>query len=724
SSMMDVQNQYCVSRPIYSIRADVQLTFYRCSTKRVWNIVKMYFPVLGWLPIYQIKQWLPGDIVAGITTGMVCALQGLAYSLLVNVAPVYGLYAAFFPILTYFILGTSRHLSVGPFPVTCLMVGAVVLTLAPDSNFMQPGNTTGVNGTTVMVLNAAARDTQRLAIAMSMTVLIGVFQVAMGVVQLGFLVRYLSDPLVGGFTTAAALQVVVSQLKIIFNVPVGNYNGILSLFYTIGDVFKNIKQTNLVDLVAAVLTIIVVMVVKEINAKFQKTLPVPIPIEVFVTIIDAGVSYALNLSGHYGADVSLFSSIAGSSFSTGVVSYAIAISVAKVYAAKHELTVDGNQELLAFGISNIFCGAFSGFVATTALSRTAIQESTGGKTQVAGLISALMVFIVIMALGPLLQPLQKSVLGGIVVANLKGMFMQVLDIPILWRKNKTDCFIWVFTCISCIVLGLDIGLLTGLVFELATVVIRTQFPSCASLGNAPSTDIYKNMKDYKAITEIPGIKVFKCTAPIYFANIEYLKDQIKHKVGFDAVRVFKKRNKALKKIHRLIKKGKLKFTEPLGVDNEAFEREQDPELVKEFEQDMKGGTSPNTEVEVQVDWTSVLPVNVNVPKVNIHSLVMDFSAVSFLDVMAAKSLKLILKEFLRIGVSVYIAGCDDEIIMKLEAMGFFDEVVNRGMLFLSVHDAILYIKMETSDNLDDPMADKVGGTDNDNIRHSHLKKKP
>uniref|UniRef100_A0A4W4DSI5 STAS domain-containing protein n=1 Tax=Electrophorus electricus TaxID=8005 RepID=A0A4W4DSI5_ELEEL len=759
SSMMDVQNQYCVSRPIYSIRAfehvherqiretkSLKERFSgscRCSTKRVWNIVKMYFPVLGWLPIYQIKQWLPGDIVAGITTGMVCALQGLAYSLLVNVAPVYGLYAAFFPILTYFILGTSRHLSVGPFPVTCLMVGAVVLTLAPDSNFMQPGNTTGVNGTTVMVLNAAARDTQRLAIAMSMTVLIGVFQVAMGVVQLGFLVRYLSDPLVGGFTTAAALQVVVSQLKIIFNVPVGNYNGILSLFYTIGDVFKNIKQTNLVDLVAAVLTIIVVMVVKEINAKFQKTLPVPIPIEVFVTIIDAGVSYALNLSGHYGAgvvntiprgfippqppDVSLFSSIAGSSFSTGVVSYAIAISVAKVYAAKHELTVDGNQELLAFGISNIFCGAFSGFVATTALSRTAIQESTGGKTQVAGLISALMVFIVIMALGPLLQPLQKSVLGGIVVANLKGMFMQVLDIPILWRKNKTDCFIWVFTCISCIVLGLDIGLLTGLVFELATVVIRTQFPSCASLGNAPSTDIYKNMKDYKAITEIPGIKVFKCTAPIYFANIEYLKDQIKHKVGFDAVRVFKKRNKALKKIHRLIKKGKLKFTEnglvpvePLGVDNEAFEREQDPELVKEFEQDMKGGTSPNTEVEVQVDWTSVLPVNVNVPKVNIHSLVMDFSAVSFLDVMAAKSLKLILKEFLRIGVSVYIAGCDDEIIMKLEAMGFFDEVVNRGMLFLSVHDAILYIKMETSDNLDDPMADKVGGTDNDNIRHSQL----
>ncbi|XP_076861086.1 pendrin [Brachyhypopomus gauderio] len=745
---MDVQNQYCVSRPIYSIRAFEHVNerqipepksfkerigdSYKCSTKRLWNIIRKFFPILGWLPIYQLRQWLPGDIVAGITTGMVCALQGLAYSLLVGVGPVYGLYAAFFPILPYFILGTSRHLSVGPFPVTCLMVGAVVLQLAPDTNFMVPGNSTSLNGTVAMVVNVTARDAERLSIAISMTVLIGVFQFCMGVAQIGWLVRYLSDPLVGGFTTAAALQVVVSQLKIIFNVPVGNYNGILSLFYTIGDVFKNIKQTNMVDFVAAVLTIIVVMVVKEINTKFQKKLPVPIPIEVFVTIIDAGVSYALSLNTRYGAgivnniprgfippqapDASLFSSIAGSSFSTGVVSYAIAISVAKVYAAKHELTVDGNQELLAFGISNIFCGAFSGFVATTALSRTAIQESTGGKTQVAGIISALMVLIVIVALGPLLQPLQKSVLGAIVVANLKGMFMQVHDVPILWRKNKADCLIWVVTFICCIFLGLDIGLLTGVVFELVTVVLRTQFPKCSSLGNVPSTDIYKNMKNYKTTAEFPGIKVFKCTAPIYFANIDYLKDQIKHKLGFDAVRVFKKRNKALKQIYRLIKKGKLKVTEnglvpvePLGVDNEAFEREQEAE----FQQDVEGGASPTTESDVQVDWTSELPVNVEVPKVNIHSFVMDLSAVSFLDVMAVKSLKLIVKEFVRIGVSVYLAGCDDEIIMKMETMGFFDEMVTRGMLFISVHDAILYIKMETSENLDDPFADKISQMQDD-----------
>uniref|UniRef100_A0AAR2JVA4 STAS domain-containing protein n=1 Tax=Pygocentrus nattereri TaxID=42514 RepID=A0AAR2JVA4_PYGNA len=683
-------NHYCVSRPVYSKRAfdednDRQIPESRSfreklsasSNSRAKQVLKGLFPILDWLLQYPTKQWLPSDVISGVSTGLVCCLQGLAYALLVSVGPVYGLYAAFFPILTYFFLGTSRHLSVGPFPVTCLMVGSVVLTLAPDEDFMRPGNESMVNGTLLesesMEVDISAREAQRIVVASTMTVLIGLFQLGMGVFHVGFLVRYLSDPLVGGFTTAAAVHVLISQLKMVLSVPTHSHNGFFSLAYVLSDVFRNIKQTNVADLVAGLLTIVTVMAVKEINAKFQHKIPVPIPIEVIVTVVATGISYAVDLNSRYGAsivhsiprgfvpaqfpNIELFGEILGSSFSTAVVGYAVSVSVAKVYAAKHDYKIDGNQELIAFGISNIFCGCFSGFVATTALSRTAIQESTGGKTQVAGLISALMVLIVIVAVGPLLQPLQKSVLAGIVIANLKGMFMQICDVPILWRQNRTDCFIWVFTCISCIVLGLDVGLLTGVVFELGTVV-----------------------------------------------------------VGFDAVRVFKKRNKALKKIHKLIKKGKLKITEnglvpvaPLGVDNEAFESEQDPEHVEGgAQQEVEDGSRQEIEVEVQVDWTSSLPVNVTVPKVNIHSLVMDFSAVSFLDMMSAKSLRLVIKEFIRIGVSVYIAGCDGT------ALCFFDDVVTRDLLFLTVHDAILFIKLEASNgNISDPMVDKISQMQDD-----------
>uniref|UniRef100_A0A8C8LY81 STAS domain-containing protein n=1 Tax=Oncorhynchus tshawytscha TaxID=74940 RepID=A0A8C8LY81_ONCTS len=648
---------YTVSRPIYSNPTfeednERQAREERTLRERLsrtcgsaLKVVKGVFPVIDWLSRYPIREWLPSDVISGVSTGLVCSLQGLAYALLVSVAPVYGLYSAFFPILTYFLLGTSRHISVGPFPVTCLMVGSVVLTLAPDDHFLLPGNGTGVNGTEAdgIVVDVEAMEAQRIMVASSMTVLVGLFQVVMGLLQVGFLVRYLSDPLVGGFTTAAAFHVLISQLKIVLSVPTNNHSGCFSILYTLIDVFTNIRQTNRADLVAGLLTIVIVMAVKEVNSKFRHKIPVPIPIEVIV--VGSGM-----LESRYGAKPFLFApaqppntellwNILGSSFSTAVVGYAVAVSVAKVYAAKHDYTIDGNQELIAFGFSNVFCGCFSGFVASTALSRTAVQESTGGKSQVAGIISAVMVMIVILALGNLLEPLQKSVLAAIVIANLKGMFMQVTEVPTLWRQNRADCFIWLATCLASVVLGLDVGLLAGLVFEMGTVVVRTQFPACSTLGNIPGTNIYRNMKDYKNITEVPGIKIFKCNAPIYFANIDYFKERLRVTVGFDSVRVFKKRNKALKKIHKLIKKGKLRATEvSLGVDNKGFESEQDS--GRESGQ-VEDGDWPVPEVEVRVDWALELPVRVSVPKVQIHSLVLDFSAVSFLDVVAVKSLRLV-----------------------------------------------------------------------------------
>ncbi|XP_071393105.1 pendrin [Centroberyx affinis] len=736
------ENQYCVSRPIYSnhmfeednerqireektFREKLNRMCGSCSGRQTLRMLKGMFPVIDWLPRYPIRAWLPSDVISGISTGLVCSLQGMAYALLVSVPPVYGLYSAFFPILTYFLLGTSRHVSVGPFPVTCLMVGSVVLTLAPDDHFLLPANgTVDVNGSAAggVAVDLDAMEAQRVMVASTMTVLVGLLQVLMGLLQVGFLVRYLSDPLVGGFTTAAAFHVLVSQLKIVLSVPTNNHSGLFSIVYTLVDVFTNIRRANMADLLAGLLTVLIVMSVKEINTKFQHRIPVPIPIEVIVTAVAAAVSYAAELESRCGASIvrsiprgfspaqppntELLLDIMGSSFSTAVVGYAVAVSVAKVYAAKHDYTIDGNQELIAFGCSNVFCGCFSSFVASTALSRTAVQESTGGRSQVAGVISAVMVMIVIVALGHLLEPLQKSVLAAIVIANLKGMFLQVAEVPRLWRQSRADCFIWLATCLASVVLGLDVGLLAGLLFEMGTVVVRTQFPACSTLGNIPGTNIYRNVKDYKNIAEIPGVKIFKCNSPIYFANIDYFKERLRATVGFDAVTVFKKRNKALKKIHKLIKKGKLKATETgevvsaaaLGVENKGFERERDS--GRDFRQ-VEEGDRPSAEVEVRVDWASELPVRVTVPKVRIHSLVLDFSAVSFLDVVAVKSLRLVIKEFLLVGVSVYIAGCEafytaDEIVRKMEAAAFFDETVTRDFLFLSVHDAVLFIKLETA----------------------------
>ncbi|NXW03873.1 S26A4 protein, partial [Fregetta grallaria] len=731
-------SHYLVARPIYSeagfqeenerrpplpptLRERAQAAC-RCSRKRAFQMTKSFLPILEWLPNYRVKEWLTSDIISGVSTGLVATLQGLAYALLVAVPVGYGLYSAFFPILTYFFLGTSRHISVGPFPVVSLMVGSVVLSMAPDDNFLIDGsNATGTNGTGTLI-DTESRDAQRVLIASTLTFLVGILQVIFGVLQIGFIVRYLADPLVGGFTTAAAFQVLVSQLKIVLNVSTKNYNGVLSIIYTLIETFEKIGTTNIADLIAGLLTIFVCMVVKEINDRFKHKIPIPIPIEVIVTIVATGISYAADLEKKYNAgivksiprgflppeppDVSLFSQMIAASFSIAIVAYAIAVSVGKVYATKYDYAIDGNQEFIAFGFSNIFSGAFSCFVATTALSRTAVQESTGGKTQVAGIISAGIVLISIVALGKLLEPLQKSVLAAVVIANLKGMFMQLFDVPRLWRQNKVDAMIWVFTCVASIILGLDLGLLAGLLFGLLTVVLRVQFPSWGGFGNIPGTDIYKKVKDYKNVIEPEGVKILKFSSPIFYANIDGLKSSLKSTVGFDAVKVYNKRLKALRKIQKLIKKGKLKATkngiisEP-GINNEAFETDEEPEDNEDLQ-------VPTKEVEIQVDWNSELPVKVNIPKVPIHSLILDFGAVTFLDIVAVRSIKTIIREFERIDVRVYFASYQDNLMSQLERSAFFDDIVRKDIFFLTVHDAVLYIRnqMTYHDN-QDPIFEKI-----------------
>ncbi|MEE6481243.1 hypothetical protein FKM82_012804 [Ascaphus truei] len=657
-----VGNHYVVNRSIYSENSfqsehekvhryhktflDHLRVFFGCSPEKAKRIAFTFFPIAAWLPMYRFKEWLLSDIVSGISTGLVAVLQGLAFALLVNVSPGYGLYAAFFPVIIYFFLGTSKHISVGPFPVLSLMVGTAVLRLVPDPAEMA----LPLNATEIALINE-----KRVIVAASVTVLAGIFQLALGLLQVGFIVIYLSDSLISGFTTAAAIHVVVSQLKFVFGLKIPPESGPLSLFYTLRSIFTQITKTNIADLVTSIIIMVIVFVVKEINDRFKSKIPVPIPIEVIMTVIATGVSYAFNFKDKYDVDIvgelekgfqppiapsiSVFQDCIADGFSIGIVGFAIAFSVAKVYSIKHDYVINGNQELVAFGLSNIFCGCFKGFAASTSLSRSAVQESTGGKTQIAGLLSAIIVMVVTLALGFLLAPLQKSVLSALVLINLKGMLMQFSEIPNLFRKDKYDCVVWVVTCIAAILLGLDFGLAAGVGFELLTVVFRAQFPKCSQVANVGGNNIYKNRKDYTTIYEPEGVKIFRCPSPIFFANIDFFRDKLTAAAGVNPLRVLRKRNKALRKIKKMLKKGELQMTSKgmicTSYDYMDSDDEQlDNNRIEELDQPINTADLP-----IKIDWNAELLNNFKVPKVDIHSLILDFGAVSFLDMSGMKGLK-------------------------------------------------------------------------------------
>ncbi|XP_048124048.1 chloride anion exchanger-like isoform X2 [Alosa alosa] len=718
---------YVVSRPLYSEDAfakdhkrttrksktllDHFKQYFTCDSKRAKNAALSLMPIIGWLRIYRLKEWLLNDIVSGVSTGLVAVLQGLAYSLLASIPAWYGLFAAFFPVIIYFFLGTSRHISVGAFPVLSLMVGAVVTRLVPDIG--PPANITGFEGLTI--------DEQRAMVSASVTFLMGIFQLAMGVFQVGFIVIYLSDTLVSGFTTAAAVHILVSQLKFVLGLTVPGISGPLSIIYTLKDIFLQITKTNICDLVTAIVVMVVVFIVKELNDRYKSKLPVPIPIEVIMTVIACGVSYAVNFKEKFGVDVvgkipsgfepptapslEIFQMTVMDAFPMAIVGFAVAFSVGKVYAVKHDYLIDGNQELIAFGASNIFGGTFSSLAASTALSRSAVQESTGGKTQIAGLLSALIVMIVTLAIGFLLEPLQKSVLGAVVIINLKGMLMQVREVPYLWRKDRPDCVVWVVTCVASILLGLDLGLAVGLGIELLVVVFRTQFPRCSVLANIRGTDIYRDRKDYLSMYEPGGVKIFRIPSPIFFANIEFFRGKLLEAVGFNPLRILRKRNKALRKIKKLLKKGELQVTAKglLAIGSSPIDESEDECNMEDLDL-----PSDYSHLPVQVNWNSQLPANICVPPVPIHSLVLDFAAVSFLDMSAMKGLKAALKEFIRVDVNIYIVACDMYLYKKLQSIKFFDDEIQTSMFFVTLHDAMLHILERHPDTTNvDSVTEKV-----------------
>ncbi|XP_068022936.1 chloride anion exchanger [Melanerpes formicivorus] len=709
-----VGNHYVVARPVYSENLfneehnklhryhktfwDHVKLYFRCSPQRAKKIALRLFPITSWLPAYHFREWILSDIVSGLNTGLVAILQGLAFALLVNVPPSYGLYAVFFPVLVYFIFGTSRHISVGPFPVLSLMVGAVVVRIVPD-NMTENG----------IPMNTSAIDEMRVTVAASITFLSGVFQLLLGILQFGFIVIYLSQSLISGFTTAAAVHVLVSQLKFMLQLNVPGFNTPLGIIYTLESIFSQITNTNIADLVTSLVVLLIVFVVKEMNDRFKEKLPTPIPIELLVTVLAALLSYFLNFEEKFNVavvgkleegfhtpvapDAHILQKCIGDSISIAIVGFAVAFSVAKVYSIKHDYTIDGNQELIAFGLGNIVCGSFKGFASSTALSRSGVQESTGGKTQIAGIISAVIVLIVILAVGFLLAPLQKSVLASLALGNLKGMLMQFKEIGILWRKDKYDCVIWVATFVSAILLGLDIGLATAVAFQLLTVVIRSQIPSCTVLANVGRSNIYRNKKDYTDIYEPEGVKIFRCSSPIFFANIEFFREKLITAVGFNPLRVLRKRNKALRKIRKMLKKGELQVTPKGLICMVNHMHESDEELDNNRIEELDQPTNM-TDLPIQINWGADLPPGITVPQVNIHSIILDFSSVSFLDFSAMRVLQKTLKEFIRIDIDIYIAGAHEGFLDKLERCAFFDEEIKPSMFFLTIHDAVLHILLK------------------------------
>uniref|UniRef100_A0A3B1JBR5 Solute carrier family 26 member 6 n=1 Tax=Astyanax mexicanus TaxID=7994 RepID=A0A3B1JBR5_ASTMX len=631
----------------------------RCSGPQVKSCFLSCIPLLAWLPRYPFKENAFGDLVSGISVGIMHLPQGMAYALLAAVPPVFGLYSSFYPILIYFIFGTSKHISVGTYAVMSVMIGSVTERLAPDSDFTLWNNISNSSE-----INFEARDIERVKIAAAVTFLSGIFQLLLGLVQFGFVVTYLSEPLVRAYTTAAAIHVIVSQLKYSFGISATRFSGPLSLIYTVLEVCSLLGQTNIGTLVVSIVTIVCLIIAKELNSWLARKLPVPVPVELIAIIIATVLSWQFDFKTEYKVEVvgsipsglqppklpafSMMGSMIGDAFALAVVGYGIAISLGRIFALKYGYKVDSNQELVALGLSNSIGGVFQCFAISCSMSRTMVQISTGGKTQVAGALSAIVMLVILLWIGSLFEDLPKLV--------------------------------WLVTFVLTLLLNPDLGLAASIAFSMLTVIFRTQLPKYSLLGQVPGTDIYRPVEDYNQVTQIPGIVIFRSSATLYFANAEMYTDHLYEKSGVDVTKLLNHKKKLeAKRLRQEKKEAKKKAKETVEVS----------ELTGNGQQSGK-------DVVVVVAGPQLDPsLDPSLPK----AIILDLSPVNFLDTVGVKTLRNIIKDYGDAGVKVFLSGCQSCVIENLETGDFFSEKITKAVIFSTVHDAVLHCQEEDTKKL-------------------------
>ena len=569
--------------------------------------VEKYLPITGWLRRYDVKQNLIADILVGITVAIFQVPQSMGYCLIAHVPPVHGLYTAFFPPLVYAIFGTSRHCSVGAFAlVSGVMTGHLVQQVSDEIKIEQCS-------TNATICDDKYWDTVHVSIATSASLAMGLVMTLFGILRLGFVSIYFSSQSIGGFCCAASIYVFTSQLSHLTGVHLQSRSGFFAMPLAYYDLCKEFRQIHVLTAGISVLTIALLATFKcYLNPKFldfQRKLcekkrdrakivqvrqnpiygssnsmaqsvnetspgsawnPLPFPIELLVVILMTVVSGVIQLKDNYGVQVvgeikqgmpaamlpsmEMMGRVFLRSLPLAVVGYAITLSLGRMFGGKHGYTVDPNQELTAVGLANLTGSCFGCLPSAASLPRSAIQENTGGKTQLVSLVNCAALLVVILLVGSMLEKLPNCILASIISVALLGLISQAKDLMSLWRVSAIDGLQWLISFMAVMIFDVDVGLYVGTGFSLLVLIYKSSRPKTYVLGSCDSTaeDVYVPIKFYhhssgkEGVIERPGIKVYQFCGPLHFSSKDFFKRDLLKQCAL------KKRNPAVTDIHHVV----------------------------------------------------------------------------------------------------------------------------------------------------------------------------
>lgn len=468
-------------------------------------------PPLTWLKSYGAAE-LRGDLSAGATTAVMLIPQGMAYALLAGLPPIMGLYASTLPLALYALLGGSRQLSVGPVAMASLVMGAGLQTLQAQAHMDAP---------------------QVVGAAVLITLMAGLWQVALGLLRLGGVVNLLSHPVVTGFTAGAALVIASSQLKHITGVPIPSD---LTPLSQVAFLLAHASSISLPTLAVGLAAVGVILAVKRANPRAPSSLTVVVLGIISSSLLDlhalgvptlGAVPSGLPPVGLPSEAFALESleRVALIGLAVGLVSFMESISSAKLYARLNRYPLSPTQELVGLGVANMGSALVSGLVVGGALSRTAVNAQAGAKTPLANLITAALICLTLTALTAPFAYLPNPVLAAIILVAVASL-IDLDEVRHLWRVKRDDLALCALTFCATLFLSVEQGVLIGVIGSLLWLVFTTTRPEVAVLGRLPGTLSYRSVAHFPRAETFERVLVVRMDAQFFFGNVAHLQERL------------------------------------------------------------------------------------------------------------------------------------------------------------------------------------------------------
>jgi len=453
------------------------------------------------------RSWLPKDLLAGISVAAVAVPISIAYSQLAGVPPVNGLYASILPLVAYAIFGTSRQLILAPDAATCAVVATIVAPLA------------------------AGNPDRIIPLTMVLSMITGVFCIVAGIARLGFLTNFLARPILTGYLNGIALSIISGQLGRLFGFSVESPG----FFRLLWQFFAKLGETHWLTLAIGLGIFALLRVLKHLVPK--------IPSPLVAVALGIAASYFFHLSEHgvailgsipAGLPSLMIPAIGASDLGPLVlgaagltlISFTSGMVTARGFAVKNQYEIESNREFIAFGVADIGAGLMQGFAVSGADSRTAINDSVGGKSQVTSLVAAgLLVLVLLFLTGPL-SFLPITVLAAVLINAALGLF-DLKSLLKLRRISIKEFRLSLLATLGVITLGVLPGVVIAVGMAMLLVLIRSSSPHDAVLGRLPGGGGFQDIQDHPQAETIPGLLIYRFEAGLLFYNSDCFKSRIR-----------------------------------------------------------------------------------------------------------------------------------------------------------------------------------------------------